>query len=278
MSKQDDWMTSAMRRNVIRETFEIVTAIEFSKYRDATQGLGKELAEDDRKAYFALAEQKQFADFQKSVENVSDNQLIDLRDEWIEKAGALGMTEWREAKQRASFEAMLGAYRGKGNVEYQEADDSFRPWPDLSPEAKLGYLARDAAIAGATPKHFAAAVREFLGDQAPDAMVALGLILESHRELHDVANLLPSDNGSDLLAPARPLAERLQEVLSDRAGQQPVKSLGREIAHDEQLRREAWELGEPVDRPTSPARSLADLKVASPKLSPSTEQSRSRSR
>jgi hypothetical protein len=62
------------------------------------------------------------------------------------------------------------------------------------------------------------------------------------------------------------------------AQHQELGALGKEIAHDEQLRREAWERGEKVERPTSPAKSLADLKAASPEPSPSPQHTRSHGR
>jgi hypothetical protein len=122
----------------------------------------------------------------------------------------------QKSEGRDAFDAMLRDYRGNRNVHYVETDGSHRPWPELLPEAKLGYLARDAAIAGATPEHFVQAAREFLGDLPPAVReaAALRVALDGARELHAVAALLPPDNYYSDLA-GRPLVEQLEEYLGE---------------------------------------------------------------
>lgn len=120
----------------------------------------------------------------------------------------------------AAFEAMLRDYRGNTSWYFEERDGSPRTWPELSPEGKLGYLARDAALAGVVEEHFAAAVREFLGDLPAERReaAALNLALGHARELRDVARLLPDHPTSDQL----PLAERVKDAIEQRQAPQSV--------------------------------------------------------
>jgi hypothetical protein len=124
-------------------------------------------------------------------------------------------------EEKDGFDAMLRDYRDNSTWHFEEMDGTHRTWPELSPEGKLGYLARDAVLADAPPEHFVQAAREFLADLPPPDReeAALRLLLHSQRELCDVDRLLPSeDTGHDLMAPSRPLAERLAEFICDFAG------------------------------------------------------------
>ncbi len=100
---------------------------------------------------------------------------------------------------------------------FEEPDGSLKQWGDLSAQAKLSYVAIAAAIYNIPFPQFAGAVRELIGDPK-DA--ALRLVLNSQRELHGLAELLPDDGRTE----ATPLVERFKEILnyeSDRASETP---------------------------------------------------------
>lgn len=127
-----------------------------------------------------------------------------------------------------SFDAMLNDYRGNDSWHFEEMDGTHRTWPELSPEGKLAYLARDAAFAGASAERFAQAAREFLGDLPPVGReeAALQLALHNQRELHAVERLLPPEDFRHGDLAGTPLIERLNEFLSylsERAAAKPVQ-------------------------------------------------------
>lgn len=137
MVKRDaeDWMTPKVRANVIRETFEAMAAVGYRRWRDEDPDLADGLAgppsregqEQFRKHYF----EDHFAELQAMVEETPDDRLLDMRDEWIERANTMGLKEWQEALRNevAHDEALRREMWERG----EEVD---RP---TSPKSVLGY-------------------------------------------------------------------------------------------------------------------------------------------
>jgi len=114
-----------------------------------------------------------------------------------------------DKKHRLSgFRALL-EYHKTNSCHLEETDGSHRLWRELSAEAKLDYLTRDAAWYDVPFEEFAQAVRESIpNDVIQEA--ALRLAFRSGRQLHDLENLFP-DDGRNESAP--PLVERVNELL-----------------------------------------------------------------
>ena len=107
----------------------------------------------------------------------------------------------------SGFKALLESH--KTNAHYlEETDGSFRLWRDLSAEARLDYISRDAAWYDVPFEPFAQAVRESI-DHAAIEEAALRLAKRSVRELHDLENLFPDDGRTE---PPPPLVERVSEL------------------------------------------------------------------
>lgn len=99
MSKDDtkSGLPAAMRKALIRETFEAIAAVGLTKWKaEEIMGWGYEPGEEDRQHYFRQFEKDHFAEFEKMAESASDDRLLDLRADWIEKANSMGLTEWQE--------------------------------------------------------------------------------------------------------------------------------------------------------------------------------------
>lgn len=108
---------------------------------------------------------------------------------------------------------------------FEECDGSLRQWKDLSAEAKLSYIASDAARYDVPFEAFAEAVRDAVGDAA-DA--SLRLVLHSEKELHRLAKLLPDDGRLE----STPLVERFKDILNcrtDHAAEAPEMEMDQGI-------------------------------------------------
>lgn len=123
----------------------------------------------------------------------------------------------------------------------EEMDGSLRRWRELSAEAKLEYLARDAALYGVPFEAYAQAVRETLADSTPADReeAALRLVLRSTHELHGLETLLPQDGR---IEPPPPLIERLREALgkqslADLKAESQQKQLGKPRSRDTGMER-----------------------------------------
>lgn len=93
----ENWLTPKARANVIRETFDNITAVGFTKWKaEELLGWGYEVGDEDRQYYFEEFEKANFADFQKMAEKATDTRLLDMRDEWSERANTMGLKEWQE--------------------------------------------------------------------------------------------------------------------------------------------------------------------------------------
>jgi len=114
-------------------------------------------------------------------------------------------------KQRDSFDAILADHKNSCHY-FEELDGTRRIWRELYPEAKLGYVARDAVCDGVSFARLAEAVRDVLGElpEAAREEAALRLVLESERQSHQLAALLPPDDRLESV----PQVERFQEVLA----------------------------------------------------------------
>src|SRR5271166_5789117 len=99
-----------------------------------------------------------------------------------------------DKEKLAGFKALLKTEQAN-NFYLEEPDGTWKLWRDLSAEARLEYIARDAALYDVAFEHFAVAVRESVGATAIED-AALRLALRSHRELHDVEKLFPDDGGT----------------------------------------------------------------------------------
>jgi hypothetical protein len=115
--------------------------------------------------------------------------------------------------ERDGLAALLAFYDDPGRVSFIDSDDQLRDWSELSPEAKLAYLARDAAREGVSARRFAEAARGFLRSLTPEEQVeaALGFALGLEKEMHELARLLPPD--ADIHG--TPLVQRFREYVGD---------------------------------------------------------------
>jgi hypothetical protein len=114
-----------------------------------------------------------------------------------------------EKRRLSGFKALLESHKTSGSL-MEETDGNLRLWRYLSPEAKLEYIVRDAAIYDVPFEQFSQAARETVGTGAVEE-AALRLALRSGRELHDLEKMFPEDGGTE--SPP-PLSERLREMLN----------------------------------------------------------------
>lgn len=117
--------------------------------------------------------------------------------------------EMNDEEKLRGFRACLADLQNNG-VYYEEPDGSWQRWPELSPEGKLHYIARDATLYDIPFEPFAEAARDLL-PPADLADAALRVTLSHQMELHQLAELLPDDRGTE----STPLVDRLKEVLRD---------------------------------------------------------------
>lgn len=110
------------------------------------------------------------------------------------------------------FRALLEDHRNCGHF-FEETDGSWRRWRDLSPEAKLQYIAGDAALYDVPFETFLEAVQESLSKSAL-AQAALWTVWGNAKELHGLAKLLPPDGRTE----STPLIERFKEILHESSG------------------------------------------------------------
>lgn len=114
-----------------------------------------------------------------------------------------------EKHRQSELKALLESR--KTNSHYlEETDGSFRLWRDLSAEARLDYITRDAAWYDVPFEQFEEAVRESI-DHAAIEEAALRLAMRSGRELHSLEILFPDDGRTE--SPP-PLVERVSALLN----------------------------------------------------------------
>jgi hypothetical protein len=114
-----------------------------------------------------------------------------------------------EKHRLSGFKALLESQ--KANSHYlEEPDGSFRLWRDLSAEARLEYIVKDAALYDVPFEQFAEAVRESI-DYAAIEEGALRLAMRNGRELHDMEGFFPDDGRTE---PPPPLVERVRELMN----------------------------------------------------------------
>jgi hypothetical protein len=105
------------------------------------------------------------------------------------------------------FKAMVeDSKHSPDNRLFEEMDGDRLPWAKLSATAKLGYIARDAALSDVGFEPFAEMVKDTIGDAVE---AALRVVLDGQKELHAIAKLLPHDGR---IEPA-PLVEQVTEIL-----------------------------------------------------------------
>lgn len=113
----------------------------------------------------------------------------------------------RERQRVEGFKAMVeDSKHSPDNRVFEEMDGDRLPWAELSATAKLGYIARDAALSGVGFEPFAEMVKDTIGDAGE---AALRVVLDGQKELHAIAKLLPDDGR---LEPT-PLVEQVKEIL-----------------------------------------------------------------
>lgn len=122
----------------------------------------------------------------------------------------------------------------------EEMDGSLRRWRELSAEAKLVYLARDAVLYDVPSEAFTQVVRKTLTDSPPAAReeAALRLVLRSMHELRGLEKLFPDDGQTS----SPPLIERFREALGMQSlagmkAESQRKQLGRPRARDTGMER-----------------------------------------
>jgi hypothetical protein len=107
------------------------------------------------------------------------------------------------------FKALLSS-RKTNSFCMSDWDEELRLWQDLSPEGRMGIIARDAAFYDVPFEHFAEAARESIDSSAMEE-AALRLAMSSGRELHDLERLFPDDGR---IESPPPLVERVRELLN----------------------------------------------------------------
>ena len=113
-----------------------------------------------------------------------------------------------ENRRLAGFKALLASQKANSH-QLEEPDGSFRLWRDLSPEGRLGYIVRDAALYNVPFERFAEAVRESV-DSAVIEEASLRLAMRSGQELYDLESLFPDDGRTESTS----LVERVGELLN----------------------------------------------------------------
>lgn len=94
-------MTREQRAIVIRETFEAITSVGFAKFiTEEMLWHGNRVTEADRELYACEFRKNNFAEFERMTIGVPDARLLDVRQDWIEKANAVGLLDWRMEKER----------------------------------------------------------------------------------------------------------------------------------------------------------------------------------
>lgn len=132
------------------------------------------------------------------------------------------------AKHRlANFRAMVKDHSSSTHY-FEEIGGERRQWKDLSPDGKLEYIARDAALCDVPFERFAEAVRELIG-QSVIGDAALRTVLRNANEARALEGLLPPERGTE----SRPLIDRFKEILHEPSSQQREngreRSTGKEI-------------------------------------------------
>ena len=112
-----------------------------------------------------------------------------------------------EKRRLEGFQASLASDKS-GSYLLEDADGDRRPWPELSAQGKVAFIARAAAMYDVPFERFAAAVRAEVGEAAM-AEAGLRNTLALKRELHGLAKLVPDDGRTE----STPLVERFQEIL-----------------------------------------------------------------
>ena len=118
-----------------------------------------------------------------------------------------------ENHRLAGFQALLASQKAD-SYQLEEPDRSFRLWRDLSPEGRLGYIVRDAALYNVPFEQFAEAVRESVESAAIEE-ASLRLAMRSGQELHDLERLFPDDGRTE----SPPLVERVGELLNAKSAE-----------------------------------------------------------
>ena len=98
----------------------------------------------------------------------------------------------------------------------------------ISPQGKLAYIARDAALYDVPFKHFDEAVRDAIGNAAL-AEAAMRMVLQDALEFRRLERLLPPDGRTE----STPLTERFKDMLRQPA--QPEREP--EYGHDRGIER-----------------------------------------
>jgi hypothetical protein len=115
-----------------------------------------------------------------------------------------------DAKRRLSgFKALVESHKTNA-YHLEEPDGDFNLWRDLSAEARLETIVRDAAFYDVPFEAFAEVVRESVDSTAIEE-AALRLAMRSGREFRDLEALLPEWGR---LEPSPPLVERFSELLN----------------------------------------------------------------
>jgi hypothetical protein len=113
-----------------------------------------------------------------------------------------------EKHRLSGFKALLASHK-TNDFYLEERDGGFQLWRDLSAEARLEYIVKDAAFYDVPFEQFAEAVRESV-DHAAIEEAALRLAMRSGRELYDLKALFPDDGRTE----PPPLVERVSELLN----------------------------------------------------------------
>jgi hypothetical protein len=96
------------REAVTRDIFETIAAMGFQTWREQyPQDVEKALDEGStldqlREQYVHAFEKIAWAELKEMAKSASYSQLLNVREEWIERADALGMMQWQQAKDNGT--------------------------------------------------------------------------------------------------------------------------------------------------------------------------------
>jgi hypothetical protein len=97
----NDQLKPHEREAVIRETFEAIAAVGFGKWQaEELMAFGYLAGEEDRQHYVKECKKNHFAEFEAMAAGTTDERLLDARAYWIDKANAMGLSEWQRLLSR----------------------------------------------------------------------------------------------------------------------------------------------------------------------------------
>jgi hypothetical protein len=189
MSKQ---LSIKERQTVVRDIFESIAAIGFltwrQQHRHDFETLLAELTLDRlRESYVIEFEKIAWTEIKQMAENATDERLLDVRQEWIDRADAAGLLQWRQDKN----------------------SQAKKPWPQLIGEA----IASEALFPKGDNKP-TAELRRWATD---DLMRAIVLDVSPHKATREMFGIRTQEHLEAIYEPVRH-GEITRQQLHDAVG------------------------------------------------------------